>query len=274
VYETSGARIGRVDPATRPSNVDVRSGFNLAGAVVDVVGVTGDGMRFYAIDPETRLLTNVTSPSVKPDIPVAGSCLYASPVSGKIYIFADTLAGQAEQWELFDDGGKIGVRSVRGPWQIGSEAEGCVFDDANQALYVAEETVGIWSYGAEPDSPTTDRLLVDGVGAGHLAPDVEGLTLVPRGDGGYLLASSQGDDSFVVYRRSEPWEFVKKFSVPAGQAADGCSGTDGIDASAANLGPLYPAGAFACQDHVNDAPGTEGNQNFKLVRLEKILDLQ
>lgn len=199
--------------------------------------------------------------------------MYRSPVDGRFYIFGDTLAGQAEQWELVDEGGRIGVKTVRGPWNIGSEAEGCVFDDANQALYVAEENVGIWRYGAEPSSPTTERKLVDGVESKRLAPDIEGLALVTVGEDGYLLASSQGDDSFVVYSRHEPWNMVKKFKVTAGQATDDCSGTDGIDATGANLGPLYPKGAFACQDHNNDAPGSQGNQDFKLVSLDKILAL-
>ena len=277
VYDMAGRRIQAIDPTTRPGNVDLRPGFSLGGRTVDVIGVVGYGMRFYTIDPSTRMLTNVTSPNLKVQIPVAGMCMYRSPVSGKHYIFADTLDGRAEQYELFDDAGTVNVRSVRGPWDIGEESEGCVFDDENQVLYVAEEPVGIWRYGAEPDRGTTagDRTLVDGVAPnGHLVEDVEGLAIVlqPNGDG-YLLASSQGDDSFVVYRRNAPWEFVKKFKVPAGEATDRCSRTDGIDAIAANLGPLFPQGAFSCQDHINEPPGSQGNQNFKLVRLEKILGL-
>lgn len=274
VYDMSGKRIQAIDPTTRPGNVDVRSGFLLGGRTVDVVGVVGYGMRFYTIDPATRMLTNVTAPNLKVGIPVAGMCLYRSPVSGKHYLFADTLDGRAEQYELVDEAGLINVRSVRGPWDIGEESEGCVFDDEKQALYVAEEPVGIWRYGAEPDRPVTERTLVDGITNGRLAEDVEGLAIVqqPGGDG-YLLASSQGDDSFVVYKRNEPWEFVKKFKVPAGPATDRCSRTDGIDATAADLGPLFPKGVFSCQDHINEAPGSQGNQNFKLVRLEKILGL-
>ncbi|MGH8971863.1 MAG: phytase [Acidimicrobiia bacterium] len=275
VYDMAGKRLQAIDPTTRPGNVDVRPGFTLAGKTVDLVGVVGYGMRFYTIDPATRMLTNVTAPDVDPGMPVAGMCMYRSAVSGKHYLFADTLAGEAAQYELVDEGGKVNAKLVRGPWQVGSEAEGCVFDDEKKILYVAEEAVGIWAYGAEPDASTTDRKLVDGTApGGRLAGDVEGLAIVYQpGGGGYLLASSQGDDSFVVYQRNEPWEYVKKYKVDAGDVTDRCSRTDGIDATAANLGPLYPKGVFSCQDHINDAPGTTGNQDFKLVRLEKILDL-
>ncbi|MDQ3947168.1 MAG: phytase [Actinomycetota bacterium] len=275
VYDMAGKRLQAVDPTSRPGNVDLRPGFTLAGKTVDLIGVVGYGMRFYTIDPATRTLTNVTAPDVKPGMPVAGMCMYHSPVSGKHYLFADTLAGEAAQYELVDEGGKVNAHVVRGPWQIGSEAEGCVFDDEKKILYVAEEAAGIWAYGAEPGDSTTDRKLVDGVAPnGRLASDVEGLAIVyqPAG-GGYLMASSQGDDSFVVYQRNEPWEYVKKYKVDAGDITDRCSRTDGIDAVAADLGPLFPKGVFSCQDHINDAPGSTGNQDFKLVRLEKILEL-
>jgi 3-phytase len=275
VYDMAGKRLQAIDPTSRPGNVDLRPGFMLAGKAVDLVGVVGYGMRFYTIDPATRMLTNVTAPDVQPGMPVAGMCMYRSPVSGKHYLFADTLAGEAAQYELVDEGGKVNAHVVRGPWQIGSESEGCVFDDEKKILYVAEESVGIWAYGAEPGDSTSDRKLVDGAAPnGHLAPDVEGLAVVYQpGGGGYLMASSQGDDSFVVYQRNEPWEYVKKYKVDAGDVTDRCSRTDGIDAVAANLGPLFPQGVFSCQDHINDAPGSTGNQDFKLVRLEKILDL-
>ncbi len=196
-----------------------------------------------------------------------------SPVSGRFYLLASTRDGMAEQYELVDDGGRINARSVRGPWDNGRESEGCVFDDEKQYLYLAEEPVGIWRYGAEPDAPVSDRMLVAGVVTGQLVPDVEGLAIVYGPDGGgYLLASSQGDSAFTVYRRHPPYEFVKKFKVVTGPGADGCSRTDGIDALATNLGPRFPAGVFSCQDNRNEPPGSQGNQDFKLVRLEKILD--
>jgi ribosomal protein L24E len=143
--------------------------------------------------------------------------------------------------------------------------------------------VGVWRYGAEPGDPTgtAARTSVDTVGApGHLIADVEGLAVVPQaGGGGYLLASAQGTSnndgvSFVaVYRRQAPYQFVKRFQVVAGATTDGCGRTDGIDATPANLGPLFPSGLFVCQDNSNTAPGSVGNQNFKLVRLEQALDL-
>ena len=273
VYDLSGKRLQTIDPGSRPNNVDIRKGFTLAGQTVDLVTAAGYGMRFYVVDPVTRQLTNVTAPTVKMKLPVAGTCMYHSPVSGKFYVIGNTRDGRVEQWELVDEAGKVGIRSVRGPWNIGTnESEGCVFDDENQLLFHAEEHDGLFRYGAEPDTPTTTPMLIDKPND-RLVPDIEGIALVKTADGGgYLLVSSQGDHAFAVYRRKPPHEFVTKFSVGDGTGADGCSKTDGIEALAANLGPAFPQGVFICQDNENTTPGSEGNQDFKLVPLQRILE--
>src|SRR4051812_38330773 len=64
---------------------------------------------------------------------------------------------------------------------------------------VAEETVGIWKYGAEPDLGST-RSLAARVGEHGLEADVEGLTIYyASGTKGYLIASSQGAGTFKIY---------------------------------------------------------------------------
>ena len=81
------------------------------------------------------------------------------------------------------------------------------------------------------------------------------------------MASSQGNHTFVVYRRDGNNEFVKKFRIGNGSATDGAEETDGIDVTTANLGPAFPYGVFVAQDGFND----KGNQNFKLVPLQLIV---
>ena len=161
-------------------------------------------------------------------------------------------------------------------FQVGSEAEACVADDDVGALYISEEDVGLWRYGAEPNSGAT-RTLVDAVQpTGHIAADTEGVTVVDLGTtDGYVIASAQNTDDplnsyFVVFRR-ETNAFVGTFRIVDGGAVDGCSRTDGITAYAGNLGPDFPQGVFICQDDQNTSPA--GRQNFKLVRLEKVVDL-
>ena len=140
-------------------------------------------------------------------------------------------------------------------------------DDQSGHLYIGEEDVGIWKYGAEPDAGTA-RTLVDSTGtAGHLTADVEGLTIAYGADGtGHLIASSQGNNSFVVYKREGNNDYVKTFKVSPGVGIDGAEETDGIDVTTTDLGPDFPNGIFIAQDGTND----NGNQNFKLVPHQRI----
>ena len=91
--------------------------------------------------------------------------------------------------------------------------------------------------------------------------------------GSFLLASSQGDSTFGLYNLdllTVPYQLRRKFRVSTGEA-DGCSITDGIDATNAWLGPDFPHGLFVCQDNTNTKPGVEGNQDFKYVPLDAII---
>src|SRR5215218_6908616 len=231
VYDPgTGARIQRI-PEGFFGNVDVRKGFPLAGASVDLVGVYRAGLRFYRISPATRTLTNVTDSStgsIPSPIGGEGFCMYRSPSSGLFYAFVNARDGRVAQFELSDSdaNGLIEGRQVRA-WDVGSEVEGCVADDGLGHLYISEEKVGIWKYGAEPTAPTnpTARAQVDTTTAagGRLAPDVEGLTIVYQPNGnGYLIASSQAGSNtnnfYAVYDRAGNNAFIRTFKVVGGAA--------------------------------------------------------
>lgn len=294
VYDLAGRRLQRIE-TQGTNNVDSRGGFSLRGAVLDLVGVGGGGRRagrmtFFRIDPATRELTNVTAGGSIRVSSGYGFCMYRSPVDHVLYAFGVSPAGRVEQVELYDDGGQVNGRIVRtievepgavdtagGNPQGNDALEACVADDGAGKLYVGEESRGIWKYGAEPQDPssTADRVLVDGTEAegGHIVPHVEGLTIVyGPGSSGYLVASSQGDFTFNVYRREAPHDFLRKVEVAGGPTADGCQRTDGIDAVAADFGPAFPHGLFVCQDNENTEPA-EGDQNFKYVPLEEVVAL-
>ncbi|MEE9166138.1 MAG: phytase [Candidatus Neomarinimicrobiota bacterium] len=133
---------------------------------------------------------------------------------------------------------------------------------------VGEENAGIWKFEAEPDG-NSEKFLVDSIGP-HLVADVEGLAIYYANDSrGYLIASSQGNDSYVIYEREENHKYVGTFRIAAGETIDGTFDTDGIDVSNFALAPLFPGGIFVVQDGSN--PG--GNQNFKCVQWELIARL-
>lgn len=267
VYDLSGKQIQYL-PDGMMDNVDIRDGFPLGGEKVAIVMASNrkdNSIAIYKVNAATRKLEPAAARVVKHGVTVYGMCMYRSAKTGKFYYFGNSKSGDVEQYELFDNGGKVDVKKVRN-FKLGSVVEGCVADDELGHFYISEEAVGIWKYGAEPEAGA-ERTQVDKVG-GYLKADVEGLAIAYGPDGkGYLMASSQGDYSYVVYRREGNNEFVRKFRIGNGEGIDGAEETDGIDVTTANLGPAFPNGLFVVQDGFND----KGNQNFKLVPLQAIL---
>ena len=278
-YDLEGNRVQQLsDAVTFWGNVDVRQGVPVAGVVGDIVAVYHRGLQLYRVDPSTRLLTRVNEETAIPT-PGEGLCLYSSPETGRLYAFVIAISGTLRQFEIRDDDqdGLLEGVEVR-QFAVGSEAEGCVADDERGALYVSQEEVGLWRYGAEPEAGTA-RTSVDTVDAnGHLALDVEGVTLVALPDGGgYIIASAQNaadpDNSFFVVYDRVTNAYLRTVRVTAGGSSDDCDRTDGITANPTDLGPPFTQGIFVCQDNNNDAPGTVGNQNLKYVPLESVVDL-
>ena len=265
VYSLDGSELQFIHEEGRINNVDVRDVRFGEKRVPLVVASDRDrhALRVYRLDPHTRRLRDAGT--IEVGIDAYGVCLYRS-ASGELYAFPNS-EGVVEQWELAPYAGRIGGRKVR-EWDVGGATEGCVADDEVGDLYVGEEQGGIWKYGADPDDSTSKREQVDTTGdGGHLHADVEGLALIlQQGRNGYLVASSQGDDSFAIYKRTGDNAFVERFQVVDGKV-DGCSHTDGIDITTRPAGKRFPYGFFVCQDDEN--PGA--NQNFKLVPLERIL---
>ena len=89
---------------------------------------------------------------------------------------------------------------------------------------------------------------MDSTGGGHLTADVEGLTIYfASGGTRYLIASSQGSNSFVVYRREGNNAYVGTFAIGASNGIDPVEQTDGIDVTSRPASPLWPKGLFIAQ---------------------------
>ncbi|MFF7266729.1 phytase [Streptomyces sp. NPDC008159] len=183
------------------------------------------------------------------------------------------------------------------------QVEGMVVDPATGTLYAGQEDIGIWRL---PADLTGRPVLVDkvkeygvpgtydekteecvpgtdpGYGGERLSADVEGLTLLQERDGdGYLLASSQGDDTFALYDRevSEDNEYEGGFRIAAATPAlDGVQECDGAAILNAPLGRRYPRGLLVVQDGqetpaVPDGDGgTRTATGFKFVDLGDVVD--
>jgi 3-phytase len=260
VFDLNGVQLQFV-AGGKHNNVDVRYGFTLAGEQVDLVAVcdrNDNRIDVYRIDPGTQRLTQVGA--IQTGIEVYGFTMYHSRLTDRFFGFVSS-ENRVEQWELVDAGGTVAGVRVRA-WSLTSVAEGLVADDELGYLYLAEENRGIYRYGAEPGDPTGNRVTIDVVGsATQLVADVEGLTIYYRSNGlGYLIASSQGNNRYNVYRREGGNAYLGTFEIANGVFGS-ARDTDGIDVINANLGPLYPLGLFVAQNDDTD---------FKMVPWEDI----
>ncbi len=274
VYDLEGRLRQTVSPGSRPNNVDVLYGFFLGGRLVDlaVAGAreaSGYGMKIWTIDPAARSLAELGK---GPTFAVFGggepygSCVYTSPKTKRSYVVVTDKEGAIEQYQVEGQSeGRISATKVR-TFSVGSQCEGCVADQETGSLYIGEEDVGIWRYGAEPDSGD-GRTLVARVGDHGLAADIEGLTVYYGSGGrGYLIASSQGAGKFFVYERSGRNAYVLTIDPVAGNGISDVGETDGIDVVNVPTSPRFPRGLFVVQDGKN--PG--GRQNFKLYAWDDI----
>jgi 3-phytase len=269
VYDLQG-RVLQFLPDGRMNNVDVRDHFSLGNQTVSLVTAsnrTTDGIAIYRVDPTSRRLVDVAD-GVQPTgfLDPYGLCMYRSARTNDTYVFINGDTGSMRQYRLTDGGnGRVRATPVR-DIPFASQTEGCVADDETGVLYVAEEDVGLWRISAEPDGGTAPTAITTVAANDALKDDLEGIGLYDLGGGrGYLVLSSQGNNTYAVFRREGDNEYVGSFAVlaDAARGIDGISETDGLEVLSANLGGSYAGGIFVAQDGRNIAP--QENQNFKLV---------
>ena len=146
--------------------------------------------------------------------------------------------------------------------QVPTQTEGCIADPRTGTLFIGEEDAGIWAI----DMTTGAKRMVAAIDNKLLVADVEGLAIAPEGaDGGYLVATSQGDNAYAVFRLPDVTP-VGRFRIAQG-AFGSVEETDGIELDSRDFGPDFPKGIFIAQDGVN-APSA---QNFKYVLWDEVL---
>ena len=264
------------------NNVDLREGFDLDGEKIVLVTAsnrTDDSIAIYKLDTVQRKLVAIAD-GVQPTGlgDPYGLCMYRNVDSGRSFVFVNGDDTRMRQWELVDAGnGRVRAEPVR-DLAFDSQTEGCVVDDASATLYINEEDIAMWRMSAEPDGGD-ERTAVQRVDANPaIKDDLEGVGIYDLGDGrGYIVVSSQGNDTYAVYRREGRQEYVGSFAVVADalRGIDGISETDGLEVTSRNLGPGFEHGALIAQDGRNVMPVE--NQNYKYVpwsAIARALDLE
>ncbi len=262
VYGLGGKSLA-FDPAGRVNNVDL---VDLGPRGILVVGSDRNDpanarLRLYRLDPTVpKLIPLGTVSGGKGE--AYGVCMVPAP-DGTIHVFSVLKSGVIEQVALSYDGKTVSGKTVR-TLRVPSQPEGCAVDQRTNQLFVGEEVAGIWRFDSRADAPTAGELVAK-VDKNYLVPDVEGLALAPEGeDGGWLIASSQGDNSFAVYRLPDMTP-VGRFRIAKGNVGS-VEETDGIALALGDFGPAFPGGLFVVQDGENENQA----QNFKLLPWDNV----
>ena len=254
VYGLDGAIRSFVDGG-QVNNVDLVD-MGAAGVIViasDRNDLTRAKAQLYRLDTAAAVLQPLGT------LPVGAGEAYgmcATGRGGQLVIYSPVKEGTIYEQRI-TLGGPAPTAAMLRTLSVPTQPEGCVVDHRDGTLFVGEEDAGIWRFGPA----ATSGELVASVDNRYLIADTEGLGLVPEGaTGGWLVASSQGDNAYSVFRLPDMVP-LGRFAVVPGAAIGGAEETDGIEVIAGDFGPDYPQGLFIAQDGYNEPAA----QNFKLV---------
>lgn len=260
-YDLQGAQQQLIE-AGRLNNVDLRQNLSLGDRQVDLAVATqrdDNALAVFEIDADGmlreagRIATDLSE--------IYGTCLYRTP-QGELQVFANDKDGRFEHYRITLTGNGYAGERLRG-FRVASQPEGCVADDKTGRLFIGEEKRGIWTLSADAKHQDKPRLILS---TGKLlVADVEGLALYHGKTSSYLIASSQGNSSYVVLDALPPHKVRGAFriGINVGAGIDGVSDTDGLEASAVDFGGVYGEGMLVVQDGYKRLP--DGAQNFKIV---------
>ncbi len=264
VYGIDGAERDFL-PDGRLNNVDVRP-FLLNDKPVGLAGASrrDDGtLVFYVIDADgVRHAEPFAHPVIPAGIPgvrnIYGFAM-GQDASGT-YALVNFKSGHVLQYRVTQTAGQLQLALVR-HWQVATQPEGMVSDDAGGHIYVGEEDTGIWRYPLDPTLPAT-AFAVDSIPSACLPrDDVEGLAIHDSARGRYLVASAQGIHRAAVYRLDGNAVPVCTALVEISPGTiDGVTETDGLDVTSAAL-PGHPEGILVMMDDQNANYTT----NYKVI---------
>lgn len=261
-------------PTGELNNVDLRQQVVFSdGISVDLVAATNrtiNGVSLFTIDSK-----GVVSEAGSFPVPTTepyGLCVGYDESGYRVFVTYKT--GEVEIHEITASaGGTAFSAKLTGTLKLATQLEGCSYDEVQNLLFVGEEETGLWRIALD-GAEEIGRQLIDQVGsATGLVGDVEGIDLW-RGGGnsGYLVASAQSANRYVVYERAIPNRWAGTFAIAATDdgAIDEVSHTDGLTISSTSFGANFPDGMLVVQDDTN---GDDSRiQNFKFVSWRNIAD--
>jgi 3-phytase len=256
-YDLDG-RLQQFLPVGRVNNVDILPGLELGGQLRTIAAASnrsGNSISLFSIEgSDVAHLADLPTDLEE----VYGLCVYGS--SSGAYVFINGKSGRYQQYRLSWENNAPGAALVR-EFSLPSQPEGCAADPVTGRIFMGEEAAGVWVAGAEPDGDAPELVIPT---SDALVADVEGMDIYRSDSAAYLVVSSQGSDSFAVYRTQPPYALAGRFRITVNlqRGVDGVSETDGLAVSASAL-PGYPRGILVVQDGRNRMP--DAPQNFKII---------
>ncbi|MBC3806792.1 phytase [Undibacterium seohonense] len=266
VYDMQGKQTQLLEVG-RLNNVDVRQQIQWQDGVSDIAIATqrdDHSLVIFDIDQNgsvrevSRIATGLKD--------IYGTCLY-QPSRGGLEAFVNDKDGVVQHWRIERKNSAYQGTQLR-QMKIATQPEGCVVDDKNARLFIGEEKRGVWLTNADVMQASPLKLIAK-VGE-QLHADVEGLALYHGKKETYLVVSSQGDNSYVIYDAQAPFRYRGKFRIGFNieKGIDGSSETDGLEVSSASFGTGYEDGILVVQDGHKHLP--DGAQNFKYINWKQI----
>ena len=273
VYNLQGRKI-QYREIGRVNNVDLRDGFYYKGKEVVIVAGsnrTNNSISLLYIDKEDGSLSD-TITNIKSGVDeVYGICFFKNLVLNRFYVFVNGKGGLVEQYYInFDK--NFTVNKVRN-FSVSSQPEAMAVSDKNSMLYIGVEHEGIYKTSANPYGnyellkiPASDST------NSNISYDIEGIAVFSYKNIEYLIASSQGNFSYAIFKLGVKEKYITSFILSGGKI-DGVEETDGIEVTTATLNIDFPMGLLVVQDGYNFEKDSLINQNFKYISLEKVLKL-
>lgn len=270
-YDLQGRQMQLIESG-RLNNVDVRQNLHIGPSTnetaVDLAVATqrdDNTLVVFEIDAQGQAREAARIATGLKDI--YGMCLHRTPRGG-LEAFVNDKSGRFEHIRITrqQQGSEISYAGERlRVFSTRSQPEGCVADDAQGRLFFGEEKRGIWTLSTATDRRESAQLIL-GVGP-WLVADVEGLAIYrsANSQASYLIASSQGNNSYVVLDALPPHKVRGAFRIGINAQAgiDGASETDGLEVSPVHLSGAYDQGMLVVQDGYKRLP--DGAQNFKYI---------
>ncbi|MCT4614758.1 MAG: phytase [Marinifilaceae bacterium] len=255
--------------------VDIRQDIKLANESIDILGVsniTTNTIDIYQISQSGHLIRYPQNINVKMNEEICGFCM--GYYNGKLYAFASSKYGTVEQWQLRPGFETLNYHFVKS-FSFSSKAEGMVYDDITGNLYVAEEKKAIWKLSLNDNGSRQAVLLKESEieSNSNIYSDIEGLSIFYSKKGlSYLVASIQGNYSYAIFDTSDDFRYKGSFRISSGKF-DSVERSKGIEICSKYLGENFPNGIFIAQDGENFQADKPAAQNFKIVSMDKIIDI-